>query len=222
VEEYLSERQQIEQVRGWIRENAPWAVAGVVIGVGALVGWQQYQAWQERQALAGAEKYNATLVALGRTDAAAAGKLVTELRDQYSRTPYADMAALALARYDVEVGKLPDAATLIEQVMQSSNDAELKLVARLRLARVPRAEGKPDVALATLAGAGAETPAYADVRGDVLADKGDAAGAIAAWRIALAGKGLDAASRELIGLKITAAGGDPTPMPTAAADGVKP
>jgi len=42
VEEYLSERQQIEHVRGLIRENAPWAVTGVLLGVAALVGWQQY------------------------------------------------------------------------------------------------------------------------------------------------------------------------------------
>jgi predicted negative regulator of RcsB-dependent stress response len=221
VEEYLSERQQIEAVRGWVRENAPWAVAGVLIGVAALVGWQQYQAWQERTAQGGAEKYAATVAALGRNDADAAGKLAKELHDHYARTPYGDMASLAIARYDVETGKLAEAATLLGQVLGDTRDPDLKVVVRLRLARVLHAEGKPEEALATLAAGPADSPAYADVRGDVLGGKGDAAGALTAWRAALAAKDLDAAARQLIELKFAAAGGDEA-APPPAATGVKP
>ena len=222
MEENLSERQQIEQVQGWVRENAPWAVAGILIGVGALVGWQQWQAWQERRSVAAVEKYNATLAALGRSDVAAANALVLELRAGYARTPYADMAALAIARADVESGKLPEAASYLEQVARDSRDPDLQVVARLRLARVQRAQGKTEEALATLtAGPAAESPAYADVRGDLLADKGDAKGAIAAWRVALTATGQQAAGRELIELKIAAAGGDTAQAAPAAAGAAK-
>ena len=48
MDEYLSEREQIDQVRSWAKENAPWALAGILIGVGALLGWQQWQAWQQQ------------------------------------------------------------------------------------------------------------------------------------------------------------------------------
>jgi hypothetical protein len=75
VEDYLSERQQIDQVRIWLKENAPWAVTGILIGVGALFGWQQFQAWRERQALTGGEKYSQTLEALARNDRDAATRL---------------------------------------------------------------------------------------------------------------------------------------------------
>jgi len=216
VEEYLSERQQIEHVRGLIRENAPWAVTGVLIGVAALVGWQQYGAWQSRKSLGAAEKYTQTLSALGRNDVDGAGKIARELRDDYARTPYGDMAALAIAHYDVDTGKLADAASLLEQVERDTRDADLKTVVRLRLARVQRAMGKPDDALKTLAGGPADTPAYADVRGDVLMDKGDTPGALTAWRAALASKDLEPSARQLVELKITAAGADPSAAPVAA------
>ncbi len=222
MEDNLTEREQIEQVRGWLRENAPWAVAGILLGVGSLVGVQQWHAWQERQALGAAAKYTATVAALGNNNAEGAGKLVAELRDSYSRTPYPDMAALALAHFDVDTGKLAEAATLLAEVAKNARDPDLQTVARLRLARVQRALGKPDEALATLGGAAPnELPAYADVRGDLLADKGDQAGAISAWRKALAGPGLDPGARELIELKITAAGGDPS-APATAATGATP
>ena len=150
-----------------------------------------------------------------------AGRLVKELRDSYGRTPYSDLAALALARFDVEGGKLADAAGLLETVIKDTHDADLAAVARLRLARVQRADGKPDAALATLAAAPAGTgsPAYADVRGDVLLDKGDKAGALAAWREALASKSTGV-NRELLQLKIAAL--EPPPAAPAAAAGQKP
>ncbi|MCX7058196.1 MAG: tetratricopeptide repeat protein [Proteobacteria bacterium] len=222
MEENLSERQQIEQVRDWLKENAPWAIAGIVLGVGGLIGVQQWRGWQENQSLTAAAKYTATLTALGGNSPEDATKLVAELREHYSRTPYPDMAALAVAHFDVDTGKLAEAATLLGEVAKSGRDAELQAVARLRLARVQRALGKPDEALATLGAATpADLPAYADARGDLLADKGDQAGALSAWHAALAGAGLDPAARELIELKITAAGGE-LPAPVAAATGVKP
>jgi len=225
VEEYLSERQQIDWLRATLRENAPWALASVAITVGLFVGYQQWQGYRERQSATAGQKYEATLDALGRGDADGAARIVKELRDSYGRTPYSDLAALALARLDVEAGKLADAAGLLETVMKSTRDEDLATVARLRLARVERAQGKGDAALATLAGApaGTASPAFADIRGDVLFDKGDKAGALAAWKEALAAKsgGVD---RELVELKIAAleSPAPPAAAPAAAAAGRQP
>jgi predicted negative regulator of RcsB-dependent stress response len=223
VEEYLSERQQIDWLRATLKENAPWALASVVITIGLFVGYQQWKAWGERQSATAAQKYEATLDALARGDAEGAGRVVKELRESYGRTPYSDLAALALARFDVEGAKLADAAGLLESVIQNTHDADLATVARLRLARVQRADGKPDAALATLAAApaGTASPAFADIRGDVLLDKGDKAGALAAWREALASKSAGV-NRELVELKIAALEPPAAPAATPAAAGQKP
>lgn len=206
MEDYLSEREQIDQVKSWVKDNAPWAIAGLLIGVGLLVGYQQFQAWKIRQSLAANQKYVAELDALARKDKAGATKLADELVVSYRRTPYADFGQLALARFDVEANQLAEAENLLLKVSQSSVDPELKVVSQLRLARVQRAELKFDLALATLAAvpAGAHGALVAHVRGDVLRDKGDKAGAVTAWNEALLAKDLAPADRELLRLKINA------------------
>ena len=225
MEDYLSEREQIESLRGFVKENAPWAIAGAVIGIGLLIGWQQYQAWQQRQANSASEKYNQTLIALSKGDKTGADRLAAQVKADYSRTAYADLAALAMTRYDVETNDLADAARRLEDVMVGSHDKDMRVVARLRLARVQRAEGKPDLALATLAAVAPEdsTAAFAEVRGDVLSDKGDRAGALAAWREALKSTIPGLVNRELIELKIAALGESPSaPAAVAATAGAKP
>ena len=223
MDEYLSERQQIEQLRGVVRENAPWAVSGVLIGVGLLVGWQQWQGWRERQGQAAGALYNQSLEALARGDREAAAKLVGQLQQGLRRTPYVDLGQLALARYNAENDHLADAEHALEDVMLHTKDESLALVARLRLARVQRAEGKPDAALATLAAApaGAAAPAFAEVRGDILQDKGDRDGARAAYAEALASTTTGIPNRERLELELAALGGPPPPA-AAPSSGSKP
>jgi predicted negative regulator of RcsB-dependent stress response len=218
VDDYLSEREQIDRVRIWIRENAPWAIAGVLLGVGLLVGWQQYQGWNEGKSQQASQKYEQTLEALSRGDSDAANTIARQLKTDYEKTPYADMAALALARFYVEDGKLPEAAKYLEDVMNTSKDEELKLVARLRLARVQRAQGNADAALATLNAAqpGGFAPAFAEVRGDLLYDKGDRAAALAAYREAAAAEAAGLVDAELVQLKIDEVSGS-APVTTASA-----
>lgn len=220
VDEYLSEQEQVDELKSLVRQNAPWALAGIVIGLAALVGYQQWQAWLERQSFTASQKYSATIDALSRRDANSAQKLVDELKSGYSRTPYADMAELLMARFEVETGKLDDAATLLGAIAVGAHDENLRNVAYLRLARVQRAQQKPDAALATLAKAkpDAAAPVFAEVKGDVLLDKGDKAGALAAWKEALAGKVDGLVNRELLELKISSLGGSVS-TPVAAQGG---
>jgi predicted negative regulator of RcsB-dependent stress response len=95
---------------------------------------------------------------------------------------------MVIARVDAETDQLDDAAAKLRQVMEQSKDRELALVARLRLARVQLAQGKQDDALATLDGANAPAieAAVAELRGDALLAKGDAAGALTAYQQSLA------------------------------------
>ena len=43
MEEYLSEKEQWEQVTRWLRENGLWIIAGIVVGAAGLAGWHWYQ-----------------------------------------------------------------------------------------------------------------------------------------------------------------------------------
>lgn len=211
MDDYLSESEQVDRIKRWLKENLPWALAGVLIAVGGLVGWNQYQSYRAREAEAAAEMYTQALDALTRSDRDAASKLAQQLKTEHAKSPYADLAELALARFHVDEGKYPEAAKYLEDVMNTSQDTELRLVARLRLARVQRAAGQLDQALTTLKGAnpGGFGPAFAEVRGDVLLDKGDRAGALAAYQEASAAKEAALVDRDLLTLKIADLGGTP-------------
>src|SRR5207253_2441040 len=83
-------------------------------------------------------------------------------------SPYADQARLLAARVYVDSGELERAAGELANVAERSKDRDLALVARLRLARVQIAQGKPDGALATLGVVepGAFAARFHEVRGD--------------------------------------------------------
>jgi predicted negative regulator of RcsB-dependent stress response len=106
--------------------------------------------------------------------------LVEDLKRDYSWTPYASLAGLMAAKFQVEANELDKAAASLKTVMDGAPDNELRLIARTRLARVQAAQGKYDEALATLKveQPGEFAPRLADARGDVLLAKGDRAGAL--------------------------------------------
>ena len=106
--------------------------------------------------------------------------LLDDLKNQYAWTPYPALGSLIAARVQVEANELDKAAAGLRFVMDNANDDEIKLIGRLRLARVLSAQKKHDEALALLKvdKAGEFAPLVADARGDVLLAKGDREGAL--------------------------------------------
>jgi predicted negative regulator of RcsB-dependent stress response len=203
VEEYLNEKEQWEQVLVWLREQGPWILAGVAITVAAFGGWRYWQSRVEQRDLAAATRYEQVIDAFGRDDVNGGFRLADDLVKTLPGTAYADQANLAAARIEVENKQLDQAAARLQQVLSSTKDAELALIARLRLARVQLAQGKADDALKTLdtAKPGAFAARFAEVRGDALLSKGDRDGALKAYREAR-GSGASTLDTGLLDLKI--------------------
>jgi predicted negative regulator of RcsB-dependent stress response len=186
VDDHLSENEQWEALKRWLKENGAWIVGGIVIGGGLLVGYRQWDKHTTQQSQAAAAEFSQLQAAVTSGNAAEAEKLTGDLHQQFESTPYADHAELSLARLHVEKGELDKAAEKLRTIADKSDDKYLREVARLRLARVELAQNKPDAALATLGEtkAGAFSAAYSEVRGDVLLAKGDRSGALDAYRAA--------------------------------------
>jgi predicted negative regulator of RcsB-dependent stress response len=191
VEEYLNEKEQWERVLAWVREQGPWILAGVAVALAIYGGWNYWQNRTQQRDLAAATRYDQVIEAFGRNDVNGGFRLADELVKAYPSTAYADQANLAAARIQVENKQLEPAAARLTQVLASTKDPELALVARLRLARVELAQGNADQALKTLdaVNPGAFAARYAQVRGDVLLAKGDRDGALKAYREARGGGG---------------------------------
>jgi predicted negative regulator of RcsB-dependent stress response len=233
--EDLSDNEREEQLRRFWADNWLWIVGGIALGLGALAGWQYWQKSKLTAAEQDEASYVATLELLGKNSKDEAAKKADELRALHPKSPYADQSDLALARFAVDTGDWELASKRLRTVADTSRDPELRQIARIRLARVLAEQGKHDDALKLLddAQAGAFTALFHDARGDVLAAKGDAAGARKAYDAALAATTTAAESqaidREFIELKRDAlpaaaavAAAAPAPAATTPAAGATP
>ena len=189
MDEYLSEKEQWEWVKGWLRENSLWILAGIGLGASSCRAGSGGAPARTASRSMPASRYMQITEAAARGDKTRAQTLTSELEREHSSSPYVDQARLLSARTAMEAGELDKAADILKSVMEKTKDKQLSIVARLRLARVQLAQNKPDVALATLSAAepGAFKPAFDEVRGDVLYAKGDKPGALAAYRAAREG-----------------------------------
>ena len=206
-----SEAEQLEQAKSWLKANAIWIIAGIAIGAGGLAGWRWYQDRRDTQAEAASARYEELVDAFSRRDNVRGTTLLEELNHEYAWTPYASLGTLIAARVQVEANELDKAAASLKSVMDTAKDDELKMVARLRLARVQSALGKHDEALNLLKvdNPGEFAPRLADARGDVLLAKGDRVGALKEYLSARSGENKGRLDLELLDLKIRDLGGTP-------------
>jgi predicted negative regulator of RcsB-dependent stress response len=203
VEEYLNEKEQWERVVQWVREQGPWVIAAVAVVAAGYWGWHGWQRHVEQRYVDAATRFTQLLDTFDRNNVDGGLKLADDLIKNYASTGYADQANLIAAAIQVEHRNLDPAAARLRQVLQSTKDPELALIARLRLARVQLALNKPDEALKTLNAVdpGAFAARYAQVRGDILMAKGDREGALKEYRTARS-SGADTLDTGLLDLKI--------------------
>jgi predicted negative regulator of RcsB-dependent stress response len=203
VDDLLSEQEQWEWVKSQVRENGPAVILAVVVGLGAVFGYRAWQSHQDAGRMAAGEKYIGMQHALEHGDHSQALSLLGDLERDYAGSPYTDQAKLLAARVYVDDNQLDRAAAELNDVLTKSKDKDLALIARLRLARVQIAQGKPDEALSTV---GSVDPASAfasrahEVSGDAYYAKGDRARALSEYQSAKQ-KGADA-DAQLLDLKI--------------------
>jgi predicted negative regulator of RcsB-dependent stress response len=202
VDEYLTETEQWEWIKGQVRENAPAVVLTIALMLAAVAGWRWWQQRQDGERLQAGASYMQMVQALERGDRSQAMLALGQLEREHAKSPYTDQARLLAARLHVEGNEADKAAAELAAVAEHSQDRELATVARERLARVQIAQGKPDAALTTLAGTeiGAFAGRFHEVRGDAYYAKGDKAAALAEYRSAKAGS--SGGSTPLLDLKI--------------------
>ncbi len=203
VDEYLSDKEQVQRLRQWWRENGWFLLGGVALGLLALYGYNQYFAYQDRKSEGAAELYAQIRQATDDSDTAAAEAAFAQLRSEFPDTAYTYQASLLVA--SAEVVTAPDnAADKLRFTMEQSSDPELAMVARLRLARVLAYREQYQEALALL-----EVPApgqfagrIAEIRGDIHAALGETDAARTAYLQAMVTPGAELLDRSFLQMKI--------------------
>lgn len=183
----LEEQEQLATLKGWWHDHGNLVlglVAAVALAVAAWQGWYWYQRQQGLQASA---LYEVLAKGTRSGDAKAVRDAGGALTENFSRTLYASMGALATARFFADRGDAKSARAQLQWVIERSPSEDLRDIARLRLAALLLDEKAYDEALKLLEAKPAEAYAaqYAAARGDVLQAKGQTAEAKAAYRMAL-------------------------------------
>ena len=224
MDEFQSEKEQIEEVKKWWKDNGSFIVTGLILGLGVLGGWKYWQDYKLNRASAASAHYEELGLAIARGDGNGASDLLARLSDEFKATPYASQGRLAMAKFHVQSNELELAAEQLRAVVDTSKDDNLKLIARLRLARVLMAQEKHDNALDTLSVArtGEFAARFHDVRGDVYAMLGRDAEARAEYQSALDLFEPGLIDRNLVEMKLNDLGGadnaaviEPEPEPEA-------
>jgi predicted negative regulator of RcsB-dependent stress response len=184
MEEFESEDQQIEAIKKWWKENGVSLLLGLGIGVGALLGWREYLAYQTDHSAEASDLYQAvqTQVAQNRLDDAHINK-ADIIRNEYSDTPYAALASMAQAKYEFEHGDIDSALMHLRWASENSTEPDVQNVAKLRLARILIAQKKHAEAEAILLAdyPAAFTAGYEELKGDLYVAKGEIAQARVAY-----------------------------------------
>ena len=168
-DDFLTDEQQADQVKSWLRQNGPFLIAGVVLGLAGLFGWNQWQRYQEQRAEAASALYDQLLQSVGEQRVEVAAGQLQQLESEFASSAYVDQARLSMAGLYVSRSKPDEAIARLQLVVDKGAADEIRNIARLRLARLLSSGAKHEEALKVLnvSVTGAFAPLFHDVRGDV-------------------------------------------------------
>jgi predicted negative regulator of RcsB-dependent stress response len=184
-----TEEQQIAKLKQWWSENGTSIIVGVVLGLGGVFGVKTWLGYQETRSEQASMVYSSMLQGLERGNQQLVSEQAETLMTKYSSTSYATLAALALAKIQLQDGDLEAANSQLKWVLDNADLDEIRETARLRLARVLIAQDRLDEAAALLDQPRSTTAydnLYDEVAGDIQMARNNDRAASEAYKQALA------------------------------------
>ncbi|KAF0190372.1 MAG: hypothetical protein FD165_2747 [Gammaproteobacteria bacterium] len=172
---YEHEKEQIDEIRKWWRDNGKSILVGAVLGIAGLIGWQSWTQYQKSITEAASAEFALLMKELNRGDNAAIHARGGHIVSQLGGNGYADAAALALAKTAYQEGDLVAAKTQLQRVIDTAKVPEIGHIARLRLARLLLDGQQYDEALKVVEIVAPDTYAslYEELKGDVYFARGE-------------------------------------------------
>jgi predicted negative regulator of RcsB-dependent stress response len=219
VDDYLTDKEQVDRLRQWWRENGWFLIGGVALGGLAIYGYGQYFAYRATQSEQAHALYAMVKEEADRGDTADAATRFAEMRAEFPDNAYTHQAAMLLASAEV-VTAPDDAAEKLRFTMEHSDDSELAMVARLRLARILAYRDRDEEALGVLSvpEPGQFAGRIAEIKGDIHAANGETDAARTAYLEAMVAPGAELLDRGFLQMKLSdLPGAPPAPSPAAEA-----
>lgn len=203
--ELQTDEEKVEAIKQWWKANGISVIAGITIGLGAVIGWRTWVNYQDSVAQQASIAFEQLLSSTANTAngmSESAEKQAEILVGNYANTPYAMFADLAAAKVRIENGDTIGASAALESAIERAPDPGLAKIAALRLARVLIASGELTKAkniIDTYGNSDAFAADFTALRGDIASAQGQFGAARAAYQ-----KAIDsgAANARLIELKL--------------------
>lgn len=207
----LEDQEQIDELKHFWKnwgDLITWLLIAVLGGYAAWMGWQSYQG---KQAAQSAALYDTVERAALSGDIALLDRSVTDIKDKFAGTTYAQQAALLAARVYNDKDRKADAKAQLTWVVDKASDEGYQALARLRLAALLVEEKAYDEARKQLTAKSPEAfaPLMADRLGDLAMLQALPAEAVQHYKNAWKGFEPNAEYRRLVAVKLAALGADP-------------
>ena len=206
----LDEQEQLAALKDWWAHRGWLVISAVVVAALGVSGWQGWNYWQTSQSIEASDLHDTLGRAVQTNDAKQVRDASGMLLEKFPRTTYASLGAFTSARFFFDRGDLKGAKAQLQWVLDKSDSAEFRDIARLRLASVLIDEKSYDEALKLLEAKHGEPfdAQYALLKGDALLANNQPAEARTAWKLALEkADSRDAAFRDGVQMRLDALGG---------------
>ncbi len=224
MDDNLTDQQRAEQVRNWLRDNGWYLLAGLVLGIGALFGWRQWDNMSSGRGEAASALFDELTAAVRVNRSSRAEELTEQITRDYAGTPYADQALLVMAKVKMDAAAPDEAVTFLERAMKDASSPEIGYIAQLRLGRVMIQQDRAAEALSLLKVPADSkfAPRFHEVRGDAYYALNQIEEARAEYKSALEGTDAASADQGFLQAKYDEVGGDGAAIQPAAAAGDVP
>lgn len=209
VEILATEEQQIQAIKKWFQNNGRSLIWTLAIGVAIVLGikyWMHHNVVVSQRA---SDAYNLMLLSIKSGDKDTLSNKGQQLLKQYPKTPYAALAALALAKQSLELEAFEEAQAHFQWVIDHSKDEDFKIIAQVRLARILFYQNKTEQALKNLQEL--ESNGYKtlvqEIKGDMLLSQKEYDQAKVAYEAAVEELPQNVPSRPLLNMKLQDLGG---------------
>ena len=163
-----AEEEQVEQIKKWWNSNGKQIIAGAVIGLSGIWGWNTYSDYQDKQSLNARSLYLS--YASDSNNLGAYDRLTTD----FSSSSYSDQAILLMAKYLFDAGSYTQALGVIKPLINNPSSI-IANTAALRAASIHLQLGQHDQALLILEGQSEDgfSGLIYNLMGDIYLDLGN-------------------------------------------------
>ena len=138
-----TEEEQVEQIKKWWNSNGKQIIAGAVIGLAGIWGWNTYSDYQDKQSLNARSLYLS--YASDSNNLGAYDRLTTD----FSSSSYSDQAILLMTKYLFDAGSYTQALGVIKPLINNPSSV-IANTSVLRAASIYLQLGQHDQALLIL------------------------------------------------------------------------